>query len=218
MNCKLNNTFYSLIIISSIMTTSYIASNVLAVKLITVFSITLFDAGIIIFPLTYIIGNILTEIWGFQTAKNIILITFFCNIIFVLFTHIGCFLPYPKYVETTSIAFKNIFNIVPRILIASLLAFLVGEITNAWIMNKIKHFTNEKKLWIRTILSSSLGYLLDTIIFVLIAFSNVAPIKDLILMILFQYIIKIILECILGTPITYGVVYFLKKKGINSNE
>ena len=82
-------------------------------------------------------------------------------------------------------------------------------------MEKIKQITKSKKLWLRSILSSAVGYLLDTILFVLIAFSGVSPIKDLVTMIFAQYAIKMILEILAGTPIVYGVVSIFKKKGIN---
>lgn len=209
------NQFSPLLIITAIMVTSYITSNVLAVKLITVLNLTFFDAGIIIFPITYVIGNILTEIWGFNIAKKTILLTFTCNILFVLLTVIATFMPYPEYIEYTAISFKNIFTIVPRILFASLVAFLTGEITNSWFMDKIKQITKSKKLWLRSILSSAVGYLLDTILFVLIAFSGISPTKDLLTMIFAQYVIKMILEILAGTPIVYGVVFILEKKGIN---
>lgn len=212
---KYSTQFSPLLIITAIMVTAYITSNVLAVKLITIFNLTFFDAGIIIFPITYVIGNILTEIWGFNIAKKVILLTFACNILFVLLTVIATFMPYPEYIEHTATSFKNIFIIVPRILFASLVAFLVGEITNSWFMEKIKKITKSKKLWLRSILSSAIGYLLDTVLFVLIAFSGVSPIKDLATMIFAQYAIKMILEILAGTPIIYGVISLFKKKGIN---
>ena len=85
MNQKINSEdslgkFSPLLIISAIMVTAYISSNVLAVKLVSIFNLTFFDAGVIIFPLTYIIGNILTEIWGFKVAKNVILLAFSTSI------------------------------------------------------------------------------------------------------------------------------------------
>lgn len=206
--------FSPLLIISALMVTSYISSNVLAVKLISIFNFTFCDAGVIIFPLTYIIGNILTEIWGFKIAKNVILLSFVCNILFVVLTVIATFMPYPDYIEHTASSFKNIFTVVPRILFASLTAFLIGEITNSWFMAKIKRITDSKKLWLRTILSSAAGYLLDTVLFVLIAFSGIAPTKDLFTMIIAQYSTKMLIEVLGGTPIVYGVVEFLKKKGI----
>lgn len=219
MNQKINSEeslgkFSPLLIISAIMVTAYISSNVLAVKLVSIFNLTFFDAGVIIFPLTYIIGNILTEIWGFKVAKNVILLAFSCNILFVILTVIATFMPYPNYIEHTASSFKTIFTVVPRILFASLTAFLVGEITNSWFMAKIKKATNSKKLWLRTILSSAIGYLLDTVLFVLIAFSGIAPSKDLFTMIIAQYLTKMIIEILGGTPVVYGIVKFLKKKGI----
>ena len=123
-------------------------------------------------------------------------------------------MPYPDYIEQTAISFKNIFTVVPRILLASLIAFLVGEICNSWFVEKLKKITNSKKLWLRTILGFSVGYLIDTLLFVIIAFYKIAPTKDLITMILTQYSIKMLLETFLGTPIVYGVIALLKKKGI----
>ncbi|MEG2380995.1 MAG: queuosine precursor transporter, partial [Oscillospiraceae bacterium] len=127
-------------------------------------------------------------------------------------TTIGIFLPSPEYMLDTANAYATVFHAVPRIVVGSLLAFLAGELINAYAMEKIKIFTNGKYLWVRTIGSSIIGYLFDTIIFVLIAFAGIAPTRDLISMIVIQYFVKLLIEAIGGTPLAYFVVRKLKEK------
>lgn len=198
--------------IACIMTAIYLTSNIMAVKLINVMGITLFDAGTITFPFAYMLGDTLTEIWGFKTTRKIILITFACNVIMVIFTALGVILPAPDYMEETNRAFATVFTYVPRIIIASLIAFLCGELSNAWFMVKIKELTGEKLLWVRTIGSSVIGYIADTTIFVLIAFAGTCPVRDLVSMIVIQYFGKLGIEALGGTPLAYALIRFLKKK------
>lgn len=208
--------FICLGVITALLVTLYITSNVMAVKIINVFGISLFDAGTITFPLTYMLGDVLTEIWGFKTAKKVIWLTFMCNAIFIAFTSLGLLLPYPGYMQETADAYAVIFGYVPRIVFASLVGFLIGELTNAWVLVKIKEFTDGKHLWLRTIGSSAAGHLLDTVLFVCIAFIGTSPTGDLISMIVIQYFAKLLIEIISGTPIAYGVIAFIKNKYINS--
>jgi len=196
------------------MVTTYLTANIMAVKLISVFGLTLFDAGTITFPLAYMIGDVITEIYGFKTAKRLIWLTFFCNILLVASTSIGIILPYPAYMQENHDAYATIFTVVPRILGASLVAFLAGELSNAYIMVWIKKKTQGKHLWLRTIGSSAVGYLLDTVIFVLLAFSfiNGMPLKDLLMMIVAQYLMKLGLESVFGTPMAYAVIRWINKE------
>lgn len=205
------DSFTALIIVSGLLITLYLTSNIMAVKLISVFSITWFDAGTILFPFTYMLGDILTEVWGFKTARKVIFLTFFCNIILVFGTFVGALLPYPEYIEETAKAYSIIFAYVPRIVVASLIAFLGGELLNAWAMVKIKNITGERFLWIRTIGSSVLGHAFDTSIFVLIAFAGTAPVPDLIFMIVVQYFAKLAIEAFAATPMVYASVSYLKR-------
>jgi len=202
----------ALIILSATMVTTYLTANIMAVKLIEIFSLTLFDAGTITFPLSYMIGDVITEIYGFKTAKKLIWLTFFCNILLVAATYIGVLLPYPDYMADMHEAYAAIFTIVPRILVASLIAFVSGELTNAYVMVKIKEKTKGKHLWLRTIGSSVAGYLPDTVIFVLLAFSFTGvPARDLLIMIVAQYLMKVAIEGIAGTPLAYAVIAWIKK-------
>lgn len=201
-----------LLVVGSLMVTSCLTANIMAVKVITIRNMSLFDAGTITFPLTYILGNILTEIWGYKIAKSVIILTFICNIILVASTSIGILLPSPSYMNEINNAYYCIFRVVPKILIASMAAFLLGELTNAWFMQKIKLITFGKFLWIRTILSSAIGYLLDTLVFVLIAFGGTLNKKDIFTMILAQYFLKILIEIIVGTPLSYSIINYIRKR------
>lgn len=198
-------------IVTALFVTSYLVSNVMAVKVISLFGLFYFDAGTIVFPFAYMLGDVLTEIWGFRTARKIIWLTFACNIIMVLCTQIGVWLPSPDYLDATANAYNHIFSYVPRIVIASLTGFLLGEISNAWLMEKIKERTKGKRLWVRTIGSSAVAYLFDSLPFVLIAFLGVVSTHDLLMMIAFQYGAKLLIEAIFGTPLAYAVVHFIRR-------
>ena len=201
----------SLIIVTAMFVTSYLVSNIMAVKVIGFFDLFYFDAGTITFPFAYMLGDVLTEIWGYRTAKRTILLTLCCNIVMVICTQIGVWLPSPDYLDATASAYNTIFSYVPRIVIASLTGFLLGELSNAWIMDKIKKKTDGKHLWVRTIGSSMVGYILDTVPFVLIAFAGTLTMRDLLLMIVLQYFMKLGIEALFGTPMTYAAIAFLKK-------
>ena len=198
------------VVLVTILITSYLTANIMAVKLISVFGITLFDAGTITFPISYLIGDIITEVYGFKNARRVISLTFFCNIFLVLATTIGIFLPSPDFTVEISNAYATVFTVVPRILVASLIAFFAGEMTNAWFMDRIKRWTDGKHLWLRTIGSSAVGYLVDTVLFVLIAFT--APAKDLFTLIIAQYFMKLGLEAICATPIAYVAIRWINKE------
>ncbi len=204
--------FNYLTVITALMVACYLTSNIMAVKLIDIGGITSFDAGTITFPLAYMLGDVLTEIWGFKTSRKVIFLTFFCNIFLIVFTLIGVYLPTPDYMAEIDAAYAMIFTYTPRILIASLVAFIFGEISNAWVMEKVKIKTNGKYLFIRTILSSAVGYAFDTTIFVVVGYLGSVPFKDIISMIVVQYLVKMLIETLCSTPLAYGFVAFLKNK------
>ena len=201
-----------LMVVTALFVTLYLVSNIMAVKVITFFGYFYFDAGTITFPFAYMLGDVLTEIWGYRTARKVIWMTFVCNIIMVICTQVGVWLPSPDYLDTTAMAYNTIFTYVPRIVIGSLVGFLLGELSNAWLMERIKRITNGRRLWVRTIGSSVVGYLFDTLPFVLIAFVGVLTVRDLVLMILLQYVMKLSIEVLFGTPMAYAVIVFLKRK------
>ena len=207
------NNHTALMVVTALFVTSYLVSNVMAVKVISLFGLFYFDAGTIVFPFAYMLGDVLTEIWGYRTARKVIWLTFMCNIIMVVCTQIGVWLPSPDYLAETANAYDHIFNYVPRIVVASLTGFLLGELSNAWLMEKIKEKTKGKRLWVRTIGSSAVAYVFDSLPFVLIAFVGVVSVHDLIMMIVFQYTIKLFIEACFGTPLAYAAVRTIRRIG-----
>ena len=202
----------SLMVVTALFVTLYLVSNVMAVKVIGLFGLFYFDAGTITFPFAYMLGDVLTEIWGYRTARKVIWMTFLCNIIMVVCTQIGVWLPSPDYLDVTANAYNTIFTYVPRIVLGSLAGFLFGELSNAWLMDRIKAKTKGRFLWVRTIGSSVVGYLFDTLPFVLIAFAGILTTRDILLMITVQYFMKLAIEVLFGTPMAYAVIVFLKRK------
>lgn len=200
-----------LMIVTAMFVTLYLVSNIMAVKVIGLWGLFYFDAGTITFPFAYMLGDVLTEIWGFKMAKRVIWTTFLCNLVMVICTQVGVWLPSPEHLADTEVAYNHLFNYVPRIVIASLAGFLLGELSNAWVMDKMKQKMKGRKLWVRTIGSSMVGYVFDTLPFVLIAFLGVVTTKELLLMMAFQYFSKLIIEATMGTPMAYAVVRMLRR-------
>ena len=199
------------IIVVGLLITCYITSNVMSVKILNIFNIPFLDNGTLIFPLTYMLGDVLTEVWGFKTARKVIFITLLCNIFFIAFTSLGIVLPTVSDQQVISDAYKTVFLQTPRILGASLVAFIVGEFSNSFVLEKIKQKTKGKHFWLRTIGSSVVGHFLDTSIFLIIAFLGVVDFKELVLMIVIQYIIKLGIEALCATPFAYMFVSKIKK-------
>jgi uncharacterized integral membrane protein (TIGR00697 family) len=106
-----------LIVVTALFVTCYLVSNLMAVKVIGLLNLFYFDAGTITFPFAYMLGDVLTEIWGYRTTRKIIFLTFFCNIVMVICTQIGVWLPSPDYLEGTAEAYNNVLNYVPRIIL-----------------------------------------------------------------------------------------------------
>lgn len=205
------NNHWTLMIVTALFVTLYLTSNIMAVKVIGLFDLFYFDAGTITFPFAYMLGDVLTEIWGFRTSKRVIYLTLVCNIILVACSQIGVWLPSPQYLDETAMAYNHIFNYAPRIVLGSLVGFLCGELSNAWVMERIKIHTNGRKLWVRTIGSSAVGYIFDTVPFVLIAFGGVVNTRDLLYMLAFQYVSKLTIESTMGTPLAYLVINWIKR-------
>ena len=205
--------FTPLTVVSGLLITLYLTANLMAVKVISIGPLALFDAGTITFPIAYMLSDVLAEIWGYKTAKKVIFLTFACNALMVIFTAIGIILPYPDYMAEVQTAYSTVYTYVPRIVVASLISFLAGDIMNAKILVLMRdRAENGRHLWMRTIGSSAAGYLIDTVLFVLIAFSGTSPASDLLSMIGVQYIAKLLLEAVLGTPLAYMAIGFIRRR------
>ena len=195
------------VIITAIFVTCLITANIIAVKVISIGSFIL-PAAIIIFPLSYIFGDILTEVYGYRQARRVIWLGFICNLIFVLFAWVGQVLPPAPFWKWQE-AYESILGYTPRLLIASFCGYLVGEFANSFVMAKMKILTRGRWLWSRTIGSTILGQGLDTAIFVTGAYIGTPSFA--LIMILHHWLAKIGIEAA-ATPFTYAVVNFLKKK------
>ena len=205
--------FQPLTVVTAILVTLYLTANLMAVKIIKIGPLALFDAGTITFPFAYMLGDVLAEIWGYRTSRRVIILTFISNLMLVIFTSIGTVLPYPDYMEGIQEAYSTIYTYVPRIVAASLLAFLGGELLNAKVLVVMRDRSKDgRHLWMRTIGSSAVGYIADSVIFVLIAFIGTAPPEDLLSMIVAQYAAKLLLEALFGTPLAYAAIGYLKRK------
>ncbi|MGD9322188.1 MAG: queuosine precursor transporter [Desulfobacteraceae bacterium] len=196
-------------IIVALFVTCLITANITAVKLVNLFGFIL-PAAILIFPLSYVIGDVLTEVYGYGQARRVIWLGFFCNFITVLAIWMGQVLPAASFWDGQE-AYERILGYTPRLLFASFLAYLTGEFANSFVLAKMKIATGGRWLWMRTIGSTLVGQGLDSLVFITLAFVGTIPIALLILTIVTQWLAKSIYEAAV-TPLTYLVVKFLKRK------
>jgi uncharacterized integral membrane protein (TIGR00697 family) len=198
---------YRLVIIIAVFITCLITANIIAVKMIHLGHFTLF-AAIFIFPVSYIFGDILTEVYGYRVARRVIWLGFACNLIFVLFAWIGQILPAAP-AWPGQAAYKDILGSTPRLLVASFLGYLTGEFSNSYILSRMKILTRGRWLWSRTIGSTIIGEGLDTVVFTAIA--TVGTPFFVPSLMLNQWVGKVIIETVF-TPVTYIIVGWLKRK------
>ncbi len=196
-------------ILGIIYVTCLLLSNLIAGKMMALGSITL-PAAVILFPITYIMGDVFTEVYGFKNTRAIIWTGFACSAFAVAIYMITIVLPHPDFWGNQE-AFATVLGTTPRVFVASLLGYLFGEFSNSMILSKLKVVTEGKKLWVRTILSTVVGEAFDTIIFISVSFWGTMDNKVLLQMMLFQYLFKVCYEVIF-TPVTYAVVKWIKKK------
>lgn len=184
-------------------------SNIASTKILTFWKFT-FDGGTLLFPLSYIFGDVLTEVYGYQRSRRVIWTGFFGAALMSLVLYVVQVLP-PAADWPNQDAYESLIGFVPRIVMGSLLAYFAGEFSNSYILSKLKIKTKGKYLWMRTIGSTLVGEGIDTLIFCLVAFYGLLPNSLLISVIVSNYIFKCGVE-ILFTPVTYLFVGFLKKK------
>lgn len=201
---------YSLwfVLVVALFITCLLTANITAVKLVQVFGL-IVPAGIIVFPLSYIIGDVLTEVYGYRQARRVIWLGFVCNLLAVLAIWLGQILPAAPFWDG-QMAYERILGYTPRLLVASFLAYLVGEFTNAMVLAKLKVATHGRWLWMRTIGSTLVGQGLDSLIFIALAFVGTIPLEGLASAMLAQWLVKTTYEAVV-TPLTYVAVAFLKR-------
>lgn len=189
-------------ILSGVFTACLIVSNIIAGKTFDFFSFVL-PCGVIIFPIIYIVNDVLAEVYGYEKARNVILLGFFMNLLAVIAYNITIILPAPVFFENSE-AFGIVLGSTLRLLVASFIAYLVGSLVNAKLMTYLKKW-DEDKLFFRCIVSTLFGEGLDALIFIIIGFYGTMPVEALILMIVAQALFKTIYEIIVY-PLTRYVI------------
>ncbi len=193
--------------IAAFFVTALVVSNVIAVKLVEV-SGRVFPAGLVVFPLSYLLGDVLTEVYGFRAARAVIWLGFACNLMAVLAIQAAMALPAAPFFGDDE-AYDQILGTTWRLFLASFAAYLVGELVNSAVLARMKVATGGRYLWARTIGSTVVGEGLDSAIFVTLAFAGTgAPLVDPILT---TWAIKVAYETA-ATPLTYALVNTLKRR------
>jgi len=183
-------------------------SNIGATKLIQ-FGPIITDGGAILFPLTYILGDVLSEVYGFKRAKRAILMGFGLSVLASLTFYLVQIAPAADAYENQA-AFEAVLGFVPRIVLASILGYLAGQLLNAYVLVKIKERTQERKLWLRLIGSTVVGELADTLVFCTVAFYGVITGGEFLSYVITGYVYKVLIEVVF-LPITYPVIALVKR-------
>jgi uncharacterized integral membrane protein (TIGR00697 family) len=197
-----------LLTVAALFVATLVTSNIIAVKIAAVgpFSV---PAAIVIFPLAYLFGDVLTEVWGYRVARMVIWTGFLANIVVVVFIAIAIAIPAdPHY--TNQAAYSQVLGSSPRLVAASLTAYLLGEFLNAFVLARLKVATRGRFLWTRTIGSTLIGQGVDSAVFISLAFAGTEPWSLLIVIIRDVWVVKVLYE-IIATPITYAIVNVLKR-------
>ncbi len=192
--------------LTGIFTACLIVSNIIAGKTFDFFSFVL-PCGVIIFPVIYIVNDVLAEVYGYEKTRKVILLGFFMNLVAVICYTITIWLPAPVFFENSE-AFSVVLGSTFRLLVASFAAYLVGSIVNAKLMVYLKKW-DEDKLFFRCIVSTLFGEGMDALIFITIGFLGTMPIEALILMIVMQALFKTVYEIIVY-PLTRTVIARVK--------
>ncbi len=190
-----------------------IASNLMATKTILFLGLIL-PAAVFVYPFNFMLGDVITEVFGYKKMKQVIAMGFLASIIVTLCCWVGIYFPYPEFYAGQS-SYEAIFGIVPRILAASLLAYIVSENVNAYIMHLMKKRQGHSKLYQRTILSSIVAQTFDSAIFITIAFVGTMPLGALLLLMIGQYGVKIAIEALFGTPLAYLLRSKMQEKPVD---
>ncbi|MCR5673084.1 MAG: queuosine precursor transporter [Lachnospiraceae bacterium] len=197
------------VLLGMIFVSCLLVSNIIAGKIWSPGWNITFPASVILFPITYIISGILTGVYGFSNTKHIIWCGFTCNFVAVIAYVITVDLPHPNFWLDQE-AYAVVLGMAPRVLLASFIAYLFGEFSKTIVLSKMKVNAKGERLWLRMIGSSIVGEALDSLIFSTIAFAGTISAKQLLTMILFQYLFKLCFETV-TTPATCKIINKLKK-------
>jgi len=184
-------------------------SNIVAQKTFVVGPF-VFPAAVIVFPLSYIFGDVLTEVYGYGRARQVIWGGLVANLLMVLVFQATIALP-PSEAWGGQEAYARVLGTVPRIVLASMIGYWAGEFSNSYVLAKMKILTHGRRLWTRTIGSTLVGQGVDTGLFIFVAFVGTLPGSVLVRLLVSSYLFKVAYE-VAATPLTYLVVGFLKRK------
>jgi queuosine precursor transporter len=195
-------------VLASVFIVVLVISNLLGQKICAFGPIRVSGAQLL-FPITYIFGDIFTEVYGYGGSRRIIWIGFLANALMALLGNIIVALPAAPEWQNQQ-AFETVFHQVPRLVVASLIAYWCGEFVNSFTLAKMKLLTNGRYLWTRTVGSTVVGQAVDTIVFMVVAFGGTMSISVIVTLILSSYLFKVGYE-VVATPLTYWIVGFLKR-------
>lgn len=195
--------FVAFLLISNIAATKVTALDAGPIHLV-------FDGGAILFPLTYVLGDVLSEVYGFARAKRVIVLGFIASVLASLIFFLVQVAPVGPGYENQA-AFEAVLGFVPRIVAASVIGYLVGQLVNSFVLVKIRKRWGAERLWARLIGSTMVGELFDTVLFCTIAFAGVIPGLDFLNYVITGYVYKVGVEVVL-LPITYRAVALVRKR------
>jgi uncharacterized integral membrane protein (TIGR00697 family) len=197
------------VILAGAFVATLITSNIVAVKLVALGPLVVPAGTVTVFPLSYIFGDVLTEVYGYQRSRLIIWLGFACNLLAVAAIIATQVLPPAPFWDGQA-AYERILGYTPRLLLGSFLAYLVGEFANAAVLSRLKLLTRGRWLWSRTVSSTLVGQAFDSLVFVTIAFVGTIPASSLLQTIVTTWLTKSAYE-VIATPLTYLVVHALKR-------
>jgi uncharacterized integral membrane protein (TIGR00697 family) len=195
-------------LITALFVAVVLISNVASSKMLVLGPFT-FDGGTILFPISYIFGDVLTEVYGYRKSRQVIWTGFGCALLMVAVFAVVGYLPAAMGWEGQA-AYMKILGTTPRIVAGSLVAYSAGEFSNSFILAKLKVFTRGRWLFSRTIGSTVVGEGVDTLLFVFIAFAGTVPMELLTAVMVSNYVFKVGFE-VVATPLTYTIVRYLKR-------
>ena len=193
-----------LAVLTAVFCIALVVSNIIAGKLYVAPGGIILPAAVWLFPIVYIIGDVIPEVYGLAVARRVIILGFALNLFAVLFFVLTLVLPAPAFWQNQA-AYETVLGFAPRLLVASFVGYLVGTNANAWVLVQVKKLTGGRWLWMRTIGSTMVGETLDSAFFITVAFLGIVPLATLPGMILAQSAFKTVYEA-LATPLTYAVV------------
>ena len=200
----------SFMVMGILFCTCLIASNLLETKILQFTSSFTITAGVLCFPLSYILNDCIAEVWGFRKARLVIWSAFLMNFLVVALGQLAVALPAAEFWKENEPHFNFVFGLAPRIAVASFMAFLVGSFINAYVMSRMKLRSSGRHFSARAIVSTLLGEGADSLIFFPLAFGGLMPVHELLRLMLIQVVVKTLYE-VVALPLTVRVVRFVKR-------